>query len=290
MEHVYLISRNRSIQYFSLKRISKALLALFPILIFSTVFSQSGTMKGVVTDKDTGEAIPFANVVLYVDSIVYGGASSDFDGKYIIEPITPGNYTLQITYLGYETIQISEIHIEKEQLQTRNFGMNSKAIILDEFVVSDFHVGLTSNCWTTGCKGTSSSNCDFGNTNAGQSEDTDGNTSFCCCCCEVSVIRYETEIAPGTTEYAIDKVQLKVYPNPSNGFVYVEASAKTQSNNSRNIEDVFIIDISGKTLQRISFKDKNKIKLNLYGLPTGMYFLKFANVDHWDYVKVILNH
>jgi len=71
-------------------------------------------MKGVVIDKDTGEAIPFSNVVLYVDSIVYGGGTSDFDGKYIIEPISPGNYNLQITYLGYETIQVSGIQIKNE--------------------------------------------------------------------------------------------------------------------------------------------------------------------------------
>ncbi len=294
MKQIYLISCNRFIHYFSLKRISKALLILLSILIITTVFSQSGTMKGVVIDKDTGEAIPFANVVLYVDSIVYGGGTSDFDGKYIIEPISPGNYNLQITYLGYETIQVSGIQIKNEQLRTHNFEMNSKAIMLEEFVVSDFRIGLISNCWTTGCSGTSSSNCDFGNASAGQSEDTDGNTSFCCCCCEVSIIRHKnestSEIAPGTNEHTIDKVQLKVYPNPSNGFVYVETSAKTQLNNNRNIEDMFIIDISGKILQRISFKDKNKIKLNLCGLPTGIYFLKFANVDHWDYVKVILNH
>ncbi len=124
MKQIYLISCNRFIHYFSLKRISKALLILLPILIITTVFSQSGTMKGVVIDKDTGEAIPFSNVVLYVDSIVYGGGTSDFDGKYIIEPISPGNYNLQITYLGYETIQVSEIQIKNEQKELDEYNQS----------------------------------------------------------------------------------------------------------------------------------------------------------------------
>ncbi len=294
MKQIYLISRNRFVNNHSLKRISKALLILFFTTISSPVFSQSGSIKGIVVDKETGGAIPFANVALLSYSTLIGGGTTDFNGIYLINSIAPDIYDLQVTYLGFETILKTHIQINDGETNSQDFVLKPKAIMLEEFVVSDFHIGLISNCWTTGCRGTSSSNCDFGNIKDEQSENTVECISFTDCCrCNANITKYEinaaNEIAPGTNEI-LEEVQLKVYPNPSNGFVYIESSTKSQLNTYRHIEEMYLMDISGKILQRISFKDKNKIKLDLYDLPNGMYFLKFSNVVHWDYVKIILNH
>jgi len=78
------------------------------------------------------------------------------------------------------------------------------------------------------------------------------------------------------------KIWIKAYPNPSHGLVYVESGKKTK--------EIYLIDLSGKVMMRIPTRDKDKIKLELYDLPNGLYFLKYANVDHWDYVKIMLNH
>ena len=42
-------------------------------------FAQTGTLKGVITDIMTGEAIPFANVVAEKNGNKIGGTTTDFD-------------------------------------------------------------------------------------------------------------------------------------------------------------------------------------------------------------------
>jgi hypothetical protein len=80
------------------------------------VFSQTGTgtVKGKIVDKQTKEPIPFANVVVEVGGVQMGGATSDFDGNYLIKPVPAGKVDLKATYVGYNDYIIkglSLIHI-----------------------------------------------------------------------------------------------------------------------------------------------------------------------------------
>ncbi|MCK7461744.1 MAG: carboxypeptidase-like regulatory domain-containing protein [Sphingobacterium sp.] len=52
--------------------------------------------------KQTKEPIPFANVVdaKWV-SIQMGGATSDFDGNYLIKPVPREGSTVKAAYVGY---------------------------------------------------------------------------------------------------------------------------------------------------------------------------------------------
>ena len=79
---------------------------LFLIVFFTSlnVFAQSGTLKGKVTDAMTGETIPMANVVVKMDGATIIGGASDFDGNFTIKPITPGTYSVEISFIGYNTI------------------------------------------------------------------------------------------------------------------------------------------------------------------------------------------
>lgn len=63
----------------------------------------SGALKGKIIDSQSNEPIPFANVILELNGSSYGGATSDFEGNYIIKPIPPGQYNLMVTYVGYNT-------------------------------------------------------------------------------------------------------------------------------------------------------------------------------------------
>ena len=51
---------------------------------WSLALAQVGRLQGTVIDKDTGEPIPFANIVLENGGTQVGGTSSDFDGNYDI--------------------------------------------------------------------------------------------------------------------------------------------------------------------------------------------------------------
>src|SRR5258708_6039249 len=72
----------------------------FLAIVFA-VHAQNGDISGKVTDEN-GEGIPFANVVL-VDAkgVSTGrGTATDADGNYSINPLTPGKYNMQFSYVG----------------------------------------------------------------------------------------------------------------------------------------------------------------------------------------------
>lgn len=67
------------------------------------MFAQNGTVTGTILDKEfNNEPLPFANIVIKGTK---QGTSTDENGKYSIS-LKPGNYTLVIGYLGYETKEI----------------------------------------------------------------------------------------------------------------------------------------------------------------------------------------
>ena len=71
------------------------LLVIFGSLAFAmNAYGQErGSIAGTITDSDTGETIPGVNVIVRGTTF---GASTDFDGEYIIRNIRPGDYTIEV--------------------------------------------------------------------------------------------------------------------------------------------------------------------------------------------------
>jgi len=87
---------------------------------------KTGKIYGHVKNGETGEPLHGANIFLIndTDSIeVYQGAFSDRDGKYYIVKITPDIYTLESTYIGYETIIINSVKIQERKSTNVNIVM-----------------------------------------------------------------------------------------------------------------------------------------------------------------------
>ena len=80
-------------------RISAFILPLFIISFLSAQVSVSG-----VVTNDKGDALSGANVYLAGTSL---GAAAKSDGKYQINNVPAGNYTLVFSYLGYSTMETS---------------------------------------------------------------------------------------------------------------------------------------------------------------------------------------
>jgi len=114
-------------------------------LIFATsvvMLAQDGALKGKVLDKDTKEPIPFANIILENKGSQVGGATSDFDGNYMIKPISPGKYDLKATFVGYKTVLIQGIIIGGDQIRFYNVELSSTAETLDVVEIIDYKVPL----------------------------------------------------------------------------------------------------------------------------------------------------
>lgn len=73
---------------------------------------------GKVVDKNSKEAIEYANITIYslLDSSLITGGISDSEGRFIIKDIQPGKYYATIKFIGYKEAIFSPIEISKQKL------------------------------------------------------------------------------------------------------------------------------------------------------------------------------
>jgi len=104
------------------------------ILLLSSLllFSQNGTIRGFVYDKSTGEPVIFTNVYLYQTSF---GSSTDVNGYFIITKVPVGDYTLVVSYLGYDTLRIP-VSISGAEIISKQLYIQESAITLRTIDIS----------------------------------------------------------------------------------------------------------------------------------------------------------
>lgn len=77
------------------------------IFIFSGLmaFGQSnyGEIRGKIVDARTKKPLDYADIVVKKDGIVKGGGLSDDIGNYTVKPLEPGEYTVEVSFVGYNT-------------------------------------------------------------------------------------------------------------------------------------------------------------------------------------------
>lgn len=107
-------------------------LALF-LLIATNATAQSGTLRGTLTDKNSGEAMMFGNLLLLGTDF---GATTDFDGKYSIEKIPIGTYEIEFSSVGYPNAKITDVIIKEDDVTLIDYQMdNTGGVELEEIVV-----------------------------------------------------------------------------------------------------------------------------------------------------------
>jgi hypothetical protein len=125
-------------------------LTVFVAVLFAVSISYAqvgqGTIRGKMVDKSNGEPLPFANVVVLKGGAQVAGTMTDFDGKYSIPALTPGKYTLQATYVGYQPIKVDNIIVNSGKItKVPDIKAGQGAgISLDEFEVIEYEVPLIS--------------------------------------------------------------------------------------------------------------------------------------------------
>lgn len=77
----------------------KNLLTVLFTLLSVWAFAQTGSISGKVTDGDSYEPLPGANILIKGTSL---GTISDINGEFKIDQLNPGNYLLEISFIGYE--------------------------------------------------------------------------------------------------------------------------------------------------------------------------------------------
>ncbi|MFO7845679.1 MAG: TonB-dependent receptor [Balneolaceae bacterium] len=91
-----------------------------------------GSISGTVTDGDTGESMPGVNVIIRGTSF---GASTDIDGEYTIRNIRPGDYTIEVSFIGYERTVYTGIRVNAGETTELNAEISPVTLESGEEVI-----------------------------------------------------------------------------------------------------------------------------------------------------------
>ena len=105
----------------------KFLTLLFSLLAF--VIGAQTSLKGKVTDKETGEAILFGSVTLYKGNTLLTGTETDIDGNYIFKDLQPGIYTIEVNYIGYIVTRMKDFEVKAATVNSLNLQMGTGSAI-----------------------------------------------------------------------------------------------------------------------------------------------------------------
>lgn len=95
--------------------------------LFASAQVSENTVKGFVYDKATGEPVMFSNI--YLKGTTYG-ASTDVNGYFSVTKIPDGEYTILVTFLGYDTIS-ENISLKKNDNISKKYYLSEASVQLD---------------------------------------------------------------------------------------------------------------------------------------------------------------
>lgn len=105
----------------------------FFFFITSTYFgSTSGKITGYVKDKDTGEPLIGANIIIEGSQI---GAATNADGYFVILNVPPGTYNLKVSYIGYATLIIKNVKVLIDLTTSVNAKLSAEIVQGEQVVV-----------------------------------------------------------------------------------------------------------------------------------------------------------
>ena len=106
-------------------------LAIFA-LVASSVFAQTGKIRGVVMNGAMGEPLMSATVAVAGTS---NGAFTDFDGNYELE-VDAGTISIQLSYMGYKTMTIEGVEVKAGEITVMdNITMEEDVEVFDQEIV-----------------------------------------------------------------------------------------------------------------------------------------------------------
>ncbi len=106
--------------------------SFFIIISFEMFAGTTGKIAGKVTDKNTGESLIGANVIITGTTM---GAAADVDGNFSILNVPPGEYTLKASMVGYSPYTVIEVRVFIDITTNVNIELVAENVNLEEVVV-----------------------------------------------------------------------------------------------------------------------------------------------------------
>ncbi len=123
--------------------IRKAYLTLvFLLVVCAGAFAQSGAIRGKILDKANKQPIPFATVIAEMNGTQVSGGQSDFDGEYIIKPLSAGKYTIRLKYTGYKELVINDVVVSIDKTTFQDLMISATTIELGGVEIIEYKAPL----------------------------------------------------------------------------------------------------------------------------------------------------
>jgi hypothetical protein len=116
----------------------RLMMPIAPILLIAIAFASplwsgtTGKIAGTIVDKETGEPLPGANIVVVGTKL---GASADVKGQYTILYVPPGTYSVQASFIGYGKVTVNEVRVYIDQTARIDIALEEETIQLGEAII-----------------------------------------------------------------------------------------------------------------------------------------------------------
>ncbi|MGB1295929.1 MAG: TonB-dependent receptor domain-containing protein [Flavobacteriales bacterium] len=110
-------------------------LLLLIVFVGLTCNAIAQSLRGTVTEAGSGETVPMANVVVKSGQNIVQGGATDFDGNYVISPLSPGTYDVEVSFIGMATKKIAGVQISPSKATQLSVQLSEEGNLIDEIVV-----------------------------------------------------------------------------------------------------------------------------------------------------------
>jgi len=100
-----------------------------------------GTLKGTLSDSETGDPLPFVNIQLKKNGKQITSISTDFDGRYTIKPIPAGTYQVEVSFVGYNSQRIESVRINADKITFLDIELDA-GVKLEAFEIVEYSVPI----------------------------------------------------------------------------------------------------------------------------------------------------
>ena len=104
-------------------------IAMFSLLLLIGNFAMAQTtISGSITDSETGESIPGANIIVVGSRT---GAATDFDGNFVLTSSTELPFSIEVSSIGFNSTILEVTSADQQISISLEAGQN-----LDEIIIS----------------------------------------------------------------------------------------------------------------------------------------------------------
>lgn len=106
--------------------------AALALVLAPTAFAQTGKITGRVIDRETGDPLPGASVIIDGTS---QGAAADMDGGYTILNVRPGTYAIRASLIGFAAQTVEGVRVLIDKTTEQDFVLGEEVFEGEEVVV-----------------------------------------------------------------------------------------------------------------------------------------------------------